>query len=68
MENLIFGIGFSFSFIFRMLAAFSCKSFALCGRRGDVFGKVDLFCEKICIGVTLDGLVEGIGVFVGETV
>ena len=62
------GFGFIFHLDFRMLAAFSCESFALCGIRDDAFDKVDLFCGTICIGVTLDGLVGGIGFFVGETI
>ena len=62
------GFGFLFRLDFRMLAAFSYESFALCGIRDDAFGKVDLFCETICIGVTLDGLVGGIGDFMGETI
>ena len=62
------GFGFLFRLYFQMLATFSCESFALCGIRDDAFGKVDLFCGTICIGVTLDGLVGGIGFFVGETI
>ena len=51
-----------------MLAALSCGSFALCGIREDIFGKVELCGGTIGIGVTLDGLCGEIGVFVGETV
>ena len=51
-----------------MLAAISCGSFALYGIREDLFGKVDLCGGTICIGVILDGVFGGNGVFVGETV
>ena len=51
-----------------MLAAFSCGSFALYGIRENIFGNVELCGGIICIGITLDGLCGGIGVFVGETV
>ena len=62
------GLGSLFSLDFRMLATFSCESFALCDIREDASGKVDLFGGTICVGVTLDGLVGGIDVFVGETI
>ena len=65
---MIFRIGFSFTFGFSDVGYFLCGSFALCGIREDLFGKVELCGGTICIGVTLDGVFGGIGVFVSETV
>ena len=68
MKNLIFRIGFSFTFGFSDVGCFFVWKFCFMWYKGGYFGKVELCGGTIGIGVTLDGLYGGIGVFVGETV